>query len=228
MPRTLNLDTGLLRCFVAVAETGSFTAAGARVLRSQSAVSLQIKRLEELLESRLIERSPRHLALTPSGETLLVRARDILRLNDEAVAAVDAPGIRGAVSVGVPEDFATVHMPDVFAQFARSFTKVDLRVTCDLTLNLLARFRRDEFDLILIKREPEQRRNRSSLGMRVWRERLVWISGPHTRIDRGETLNLVVSPEPCVYRKRAVEALKAKGWNARVVYECAALSGALA
>lgn len=227
MPRRLNLDLDLLRSFVAVAETGAFTAAGARVLRSQSAVSLQIKRLEDMTGRRLLERSPRHVALTAEGEALLARARDMLRMNDEAVAALDAPEVTGAVSVGTPEDFATAHLPGVFAEFARAFAKVDLRVTCDLTLNLLTRFKQGEFDLVLIKREPE-RATKGGAGTRVWREPLVWVAASRELAMRPGPLPLAVSPAPCVYRKRALDALKRTGRTARIAYECAALSGTLA
>jgi DNA-binding transcriptional LysR family regulator len=228
MPRRLNLDLDLLRTFVAVAETGAFTSAGARVLRTQSAVSLQIKRLEEATGRKLIDRSPRHVALTAEGETLLVRSRDILRMNDEAVAALDAPEVTGAVSVGTPEDFATAHLPGVFAEFARAFAKVDLRVTCDLTLNLLTRFKQGEFDLVLIKREPERAAKTGSGGTRVWREPLVWVAASKDLAKRPGPLPLAVSPAPCVYRKRALDALKRSGRAARIAYECAALSGTLA
>lgn len=228
MPRRLNLDLDLLRSFVAVAETGAFTAAGARVLRSQSAISLQIKRLEDMTGRRLIDRSPRHLALTAEGETLLARARDMLRMNDEAVAALDAPEVKGLVTLGAPEDFATAHLPDVLAEFARAFAKVDLRVTCDLTMNLLTRFRDGQFDLVLVKREPDASKKALGAGIRVWREPLVWVAASKAVAARSGPLPLAVSPAPCVYRKRALDTLRQAGRPARVVYECGALSGTLA
>jgi DNA-binding transcriptional LysR family regulator len=228
MPRRLNLDLDLLRSFVAVAETGAFTAAGARVLRSQSAVSLQIKRLEDLTGRRLIDRSPRHVALTAEGETLLTRAREILRMNDEAVASLDAPEVKGMVTLGAPEDFATAHLAEVLAEFARAFAKVDLRVTCDLTMNLMTRFREGQFDLVLVKREPDGTRRRTGAGIRVWREPLVWVAASRDVATRQGPLPLAVSPPPCVYRKRALDSLKAFQRPHRIAYECAALSGTLA
>lgn len=227
MPRRLNLDLDLLRSFVAVAETGAFTAAGARVLRSQSAVSLQIKRLEDATGRRLMDRSPRHVSLTAEGETLLAKAREILRMNDEAVAALDAPEVKGAVTLGAPEDFATAHLPEVLAEFARAFSKVDLRVTCDLTMNLLKRFNDRQFDLVLLKREPETGKV-ANAGRRVWREPLVWVAASRAIAQGKGPLPLAVSPAPCVYRKRALETLRRTGRSARIVYECAALSGTLA
>jgi DNA-binding transcriptional LysR family regulator len=224
----LNLDLDLLRTFTAIAETGAFTAAAAKVLRSQSAVSLQMKKLEDMVGRTLIERGPRGLALTVEGETLLARARDMLRMNDEAVASLDAPEVKGLVTLGAPEDFATAHLPDVLAEFARAFAKVDLRVTCDLTLNLLQRFRAGEFDLVLAKREPESLRQAVAKGTRVWREPLVWIAASREIAERPGPLPLAVSPAPCVYRKRAADALKRAGRPSRIAYECGALSGTLA
>lgn len=228
LPRLLNLDLDLLRTFAAIAETGAFTAAAAKVLRSQSAVSLQMKRLEDMVGRTLIERGARTLVLTVDGEALLARAKDILRMNDEAVASLDAPEVKGMVTLGAPEDFATAHLPEVLAEFARAFAKVDLRVTCDLTLNLLQRFRTGEFDLVLVKREPETLRQAAAKGVRVWREPLVWIAASRDVVERAGPLPLAVSPAPCVYRKRALETLKRSGRVHRVAYECAALSGTLA
>jgi DNA-binding transcriptional LysR family regulator len=228
VPRRLNLDLDLLRSFVAVAETGAFTAAGDRIHRSQSAVSLQIKRLEEMTGRRLIDRSPRHVMLTAEGETLLERARGILRMNDEAVAALDAPEVKGLVTLGAPEDFATAHLPEVLAEFARAFAKVDLRVTCDLTMNLLNRFRAGQFDLVMVKREPDAKPASGDAGLRVWREPLVWVAASRGVAARPGPLPLAVSPAPCVYRKRALDSLKSFARPFRVAYECAALSGTLA
>ena len=126
--------------------------------------------------------------------------------------------------LGTPEDFATTHLPSVLAQFAASYPSVTLEVTCDLTLNLLAAFREARFDLVLLKREPSPRVR----GIPVWREPLVWVAAERAPLDRQDTLPLVVSPEPCVYRKRAVTALRAFGRRWRVAYTCGSLAGALA
>jgi len=215
------LDPELLRAFVAVVECGGFSAAAERLLRGQSAVSLQIKRLEERLGVRLLDRSPRHVALTAEGELILDHARRILRLNDELVARVREPELSGLVRLGAPEDFATSRLQSVLARFARSHQRVALEVTCELTLEVLARFRAGELDLALIKREPSG----APEGLRVWREPLVWVgAGRHAAAGEG-ALPLVVSPRPCVYRKRATDALDAAGRAWRVAYTCGSLAG---
>lgn len=217
--RNLNLD--LLRCFVTIAELGSFTRAGERLGRTQSTISLQIKRLEDQLGRPVFVRTARSFALTSEGARLLGRARQLLRLNDATLAELYEPDVAGAVRLGVPEDFATEHLPAVLSQFAEAHPLVELEVTCDLTLNLLAKFSADAFDLVLVKREPSAPLE----GTRVWREPLVWVARDRQAIQDLETIPLVVSPEPCVYRKRATDALDAIGRKWRVAYTSTSLAG---
>ena len=216
-----NLDIDLLRAFVSVADLGSFTRAAEALLRRQSTLSLQVKRLEDGLGRRLLDRSARRVRLTPAGEALLGEARQMLELNDRLLATLDQPVLEGRVRLGTPEDFATTHLPQVLARFAETYPAVQLEVTCDLTLTLLGRFRHGDFDLVLLKREPE----RSDRGVRVWREPLVWVASERLAIERDRPLPLVVSPPPCVYRKRAVDALDRSKRRWRVAYSCASLAG---
>lgn len=225
MPKKLiNLDVDLLRTFAAIAHAGNFTRAAERLMRQQSTVSLQIKRLEDALGHRLLDRSPRAVSLTPEGESVLAYAQRILDLNDEVVALTHEPLMQGVVRLGTPEDFATQHLPDILSRFIQAYPSVALEVTCDLTLNLLEGFRNDKFDIVLVKREQSS----GSSGVRVWREPLVWVSGNHDYISSAGPLPLVVSPEPCVYRKRATRALDKARWRWRIAYTCGALAGSLA
>jgi len=221
MPGTRTLDLDLLRCFVTIAETGSFTRAGERLGRTQSTISLQIKRLEDQLGRPVLARTPRSLRLLPEGERLLGPARQLLRLNDAAIAELFEPDMTGRVRIGVPEDFATAHLPAVLSAFAKAHPLVELEVTCDLTLNLQGRFHDGAFDLVLVKREPSVRLE----GVRVWREPLVWVGRDQLAASGLETVPLVVSPEPCVYRKRAIDALEAVGRKWRVAYTSTSLAG---
>lgn len=221
------LDHHLLRTFVTVAEAGSLSRAGERLRLAQPTVSLQMKRLEEVLGCRLIERTPRSFVLTGEGETLLAYGRRILALCDEAVARLSEPAMTGLVRLGTPEDFATTHLSGVLSAFARQHPNVALEVTTDLTLNLVERFAAGEFDLVLVKREPLG----PSEGVRVWREALVWArsaSGPDPFAQTTPALPLVVSPHPCVYRRRAMRALDRAGRPWRVAYTSTSLAGAQA
>lgn len=133
----MNLDIDLLRTFVTIADIGNFTRAAERLGRTQSTISLQLKRLEDELGHRLFERNARNVRLTSDGELLLTYARTILRINDEAVSRITEPDLEGLVRLGTPEDFATSYLPAVLSRFARAHPRIALDVRCDLTLNLL-------------------------------------------------------------------------------------------
>jgi DNA-binding transcriptional LysR family regulator len=220
------LDPDLLRTFVAVAEAGSLSRAGERLRLAQPTVSLQMKRLEDVLGCSLMKRTSRSFALTSEGDTLLGYGRRILALCDEAVARITEPQMVGLVRLGTPEDFATAHLSHVLAAFGRSHPNVALEVTTDLTLNLIERFATGEFDLVLVKREPLG----PSDGVRVWREALVWARSSHSDpfARREQPLPLIVSPHPCVYRRRAMRALDQAGRPWRVAYTSTSLAGAQA
>ena len=223
VPRPLStLDLDLVRAFVTIARLGRFSRAATRLGRQQSTISLQITRLETALNVRLLDRTPRSVRLTEAGQRFLVHAERILAANDAAVAAVLEPEMAGLVRLGTPEDFATARLPDVLSRFTHAYPAVALEVTCDLTLTLLEGFEAGRFDLILAKREPGTRA--AGRGVRVWRESVVWVGD-----SPGDgPIRLAVSPEPCVYRKRAVTALEGASVPWRIAYTCGALSGTLA
>ncbi|MGD9816536.1 MAG: LysR substrate-binding domain-containing protein [Hyphomonadaceae bacterium] len=220
-PRLVNLDLDLARAFVAVAEAKSFTRAGVRLGRTQSTVSLQIKRLEEQLDAELFARDPRKVALTANGEALLTQARKLLRLNDEILGEMFEHALEGEVRFGAPEDFATTHLPGILGDYARAYPHVSLSVTCDLTLHLMDKMSKGELDLALIKREPVG----ADVGQPVWREHLVWVGAGEDVLPSNGPLPLVVAPTPCVYRKRAIAALDATGRPWRVAYTSPSLAG---
>lgn len=214
-------DLDVLRTFVTIVDAGGFTRAGERLGRTQSTISLQMKRLEEAVGRQLLQRTARGVLLTADGDTFLSYARKILGLTEEMRDQLMEPDVAGAVRLGTPEDFATVHLPGVLARFARSHPKVTLDVRCDFTLNLLEAFGRGEFDLVLFKREPQG----PGGGVPVWREPLVWAAAERMAVEAETPVRLVLSPPPCVYRKRAVQALEGQGRAWRVVYTSPSLAG---
>ncbi|MFW6413466.1 MAG: LysR family transcriptional regulator [Oceanicaulis sp.] len=224
MTPTDRLDLDSVRAFAAVARSGSFTRAAETLFRSQSAISLQIRKLEQTLGERLFRRSARHVSLTPAGERLKTYADRMLALHDEALAAFRDEAVSGLIRLGTPEDFATAHLPRALAGFSRAHPGVQLEVTCDLTLNLQAMFRAGALDVALVKREPAA----AGDGQRVWSEALVWVGQDQDAFEPREITPLVVSPEPCVYRKRGVEALARAGRRGRAAYVCGSLAGCLA
>ena len=217
-----HVDTLLLKSFVAVAETGSFSHAAEIVGRTQSAVSLQIKKLEEGLNCSLFDRSNRSVALTEQGEIFLGYARRMIELQWEAYSRLNEPDVRGEISLGTPEDFATHYLPDILATFAKHHPHVQLNVRCDLTLNLVNSFRKGEFDMILVKRDPERVKG----GTRVWREPLIWAAADSYQMKLP--VSLVLSPQPCIYRARALAALDRarKPWS--ITYTSPSLAGTIA
>jgi DNA-binding transcriptional LysR family regulator len=219
-----DVDTQLLRTFVSLAETCSFSRTGARVGRSQSAISGQVAKLETALGVRLFTRDTRNVALTPEGERLLPDARSMVAQADAMLARFRTPDLSGLVRFGSPEDFASVYLPDILGVFAAAHPAVELHVTCQLTLPLISEFEAGEHDLIVIKQDPA----RPYPGARaLWRERLVWVAAPHFNASRG-TVPLVLSPAPCVYRARALGALETVGWTWHSVYTSPSFAGAVA
>lgn len=221
MSRIVNLELDLVRAFLTVAEARNFTRAAERLGRTQSAVSLQVRRLEDRLRARLFERDPRRVALTPEGELFLPQARRLIRINDEIVAGLEDTEIEGDVRFGAPEDVATTYLPEILAAFARSHPKIALEVVCDFTLNLQERFAGGALDLALVKREPMG----PSEGQRVWREPLVWVAADAGVVERDGKLTLAVAPPPDVYRRRALDALETVGRPWRIGYTSPSLSG---
>jgi DNA-binding transcriptional LysR family regulator len=124
--------------------------------------------------------------------------------------------------LGTPEDFATHYLPDVLALFRKHHPRIQLNVACDLTLNLLEGFNQGQFDMILVKRDPQRMKG----GTRVWREPLVWAAADGWRPEK--TLSLVLSPQPCIYRARALAALDRAKRVWHIAYTSPSLAGTLA
>lgn len=218
-------DLDLLRTFIAIVDNGGFTRAAERIGRTQSTVSLQIKKLEDGLGCRVFEREGGgrvgELRVTPEGEILLKYARQVLRLCGEACSRIMEPDVEGTVRLGTPEDFATSHLPEILARFARAHPRVALEVNCDFTVNLLDGFSKGQYDLVLFKREPQG----PGGGIGVWREALVWTAAPRLVLRQEEPLPLVLAPIPDVYRTRALASLDAVQRAWRLVYTSPSLSG---
>jgi len=217
-----NVDTLMLKTFLQIATTGTFSSAANIVGRTQSALSLQMKKLEEALGCVLFDRSGRKVKLTPQGEIFLGYAKRIIQLQWEVYSRLHEPDVAGEIKLGTPEDFATHYLSDILATFHQHHPQVQLNVQCDLTLNLVARFERGEYDLILVKRDPE----RVTGGTKVWREPLVWVAADSYQLET--TLSLVLAPQPCIYRARALAALDAASKPWRIAYTSPSLAGTLA
>jgi DNA-binding transcriptional LysR family regulator len=203
--RVRNIDTDLLRTFVTLVDLGGFTRAGEALGRSQPAISLQMKRLEEAIGATLLRRDARELGLTIEGETLLGYARRILRLHDEALAAVGRASDGAEVRLGIPNDFAALLLPRVLAHFAEENVDARVSLTCELSHVLLDRLAQGALDVVVaMHREPVAP---PAAMLRAWTERLVWVGTADTRLPDGTPIPLVAYPDGCAYRMAMLRAL---------------------
>ncbi len=230
-----NLPTDLLRTLAAVADTGSFTNAARRVHRTQAAVSQQVRRLEELTGCALFTRDRRGVAPTPQGETLLRYARRILRLHDEAMAAVSEPDMAGVVRLGAPEDYASLYLPGILSRFAASHPRVRVDVACRPTTELLAMLDAGHLDLTLATADgPASGSLAGSQGGGPWhdevvhRQRVVWAASASHEPWLEDPLPLAVFHDGCLYRRWGMDALDAVGRPWRVAFSSPSLAGVLA
>lgn len=206
------LPPELLRSFVAVARTGSFTAASERVNLSQSTVSQHIRRLEELLDRPLFERDTRNVRLAPAGEALHHYAARILDLMDEAITSVCGPPLSGKVRLGMSEDFASSHLTAALASFVQRNPEVELAIATGLSGDLFDALDEGRHDLVFAKRVAGSRRGRV-----IRTEPLYWCAGAASPLSGHEAvLPLALHPEPSVSRRRVLETLDAIGRPYRI------------
>ncbi len=211
------LDPLLLRSFVAIIDTGSFTRAGERVHLTQSTISQQMRRLEQQIGCPLLDRSGRQVVATAEGEQLLGLARRILALLAQAEEQVSEGSI--SLSLGVPEDFAAGAITPVLAAFARDYPEVRLEVESGLSHHIWQRFAAGELDLALVK----QVRGQGS-PLASWSEPLVWVDSRDWPAKGRDPLPLVAFPSEGLYRQQMTEALDGLGRRWRIAYVSASLA----
>ncbi len=217
-----NLPTELLRTFVNVAELGGFSKAGSQIGRSQPAVSLQIKRLEEILDAELLVRNGRQLKVTEKGEILLSYARQILKLNDQAISSLTQPKVTGHIRLGIPNEFAISFLPDILGKFSNTHPEISLEVTCDLTTNLMQMLKNKNLDMIVAIHKPDDKLPNNA---ERWDEELVWVVGEDQSLQNDAPLPLVVAPEGCVYRNTIIHTLNSHHTPWRIVYTSTSYGG---
>ena len=151
------LDLDQLQTFIMIADTGSFTKAADEVHRTQSAVSMQMRRLEERIGKPLFEKDGRVNRLSEEGERLLGYARRMIHLNRETLAAFDDARLEGTLRIGTPDDYADRFLPEIMARFTRSNPKVELTVICEPTPGLAEHMKRGNLDLALVTHNERAR-----------------------------------------------------------------------
>lgn len=219
----MEIPTEVLRTFVAAADAGSYTSAATMVHRTQSAVSMQMKRLEEGVGRALFERNGRAMRLTSQGRTLLFYARRILKLNDEALAAVARPELSGRVRLGAPEDYAERLLPRVLARFAGTYPQVQVDVVCEPGFRLLEALDNGGLDLMVHSNcEVPQR------GEAIYREQVVWVTSNRHLAHEQDPLPIAVYHDGCIFREWAIRSLEGAGKSFRIAYTSLGIAGILA
>lgn len=216
------LDNDVLRTFVAISENGTFTGAAKTVHRTPSALSMQIKQLELTLGKRLFIREPRQVRLTTEGEALLDYSRRLLRLNEEAVRYFLSPTLEGKVGIGTSDDVGTRILPEVLAEFARSYPAVSINVVVGSSRQNLARLDAGELDMALVTVAEEVSDLRGEI---VHEEPLVWAGWETSSASSQTPLPVAVAHEGCTWRKMALRALDEAGKAYRIAYTCENCSG---
>ncbi|MFT4112864.1 LysR substrate-binding domain-containing protein [Silvibacterium sp.] len=202
-----------MRALSAVNETGSFTRAAQRLHLTQSAISHQIRRLEEQVGRPLLHRTTRRLQLTEDGNEFLRHAEQILASFDALQQRFQSSRISGVVRFGVPEAFMSDRLPSLLAQFSRSFPAIRLDVSVSNFLDLQTMIRRGELDLAVVLSSASKLK-----GTTLQKTRFLWAAAETLELPRDGSLPFVLSPAPCVNRRIAVDALRPAGIEWHIVY----------
>jgi len=216
-----NLSIDFLRSFVIIAQTGSYTQCAEQLQRTQPAISLQIKKLEEMVGEKLFSRDKNRLSLTVAGSKLLTYGEKIVAMNDQAMAEFGKPQVTGNIKLGIPSEFSTILMPKIIRRFTQTYPEVSLEVHCALSKDLLTEPLKSQFDLILSLQETPD----PTQDGYITTDQLVWVGSQRFVNSVPQKLPLIAAPSPCTYRKRAINLLTAikKPWQ--VVYTIADLNG---
>ena len=220
---SLSLDIDLLRSFVAIAQTGVLGQAAARVGRTQSALSMQMQRLEGVVEQPLLFRTGRGVTLTAAGERLLVHANQLLRLHDETLAELRGQRLSGVLRLGCPDDYAVVFLPHLLRGFASLNPRVQLEVVCAPTPRLRELLARHAIDLALVSVTGEP----GSTEV-IRREPLVWVAQRGSRVAALDPLPLALGAPDAFDHQAPRQALDAAGRGYRLVYASSSMTGLIA
>jgi DNA-binding transcriptional LysR family regulator len=208
-----DLEIDVLRAFVAVADAGGFTSAARRLNRTQSAVSMRVRRLEEFLGKKVLHRNGAGTQLTSDGEVLLRHARRMLELNEIAVSELIRPEVSGVVRLAIPDGYGTYFLPALLAEFAKTHPRVQLEIDCGMSDDIGQALSNGKLDLGLIVPESEDASNEP-----LWSEPIVWVASDKQMEFDADVLSMVVFQHGCALRAQALKALDECGQAWRIAY----------
>ncbi len=206
-----SVDMRVLRSFVCVVETGSITETARRLGRTQPAITLQMKRLEELTGRILFKEDSRKPVLTGEGDMVLTYAKSILKMHDELLARLSSPDIEGHVILGTPDLYAAYLLPSILALFRQAFPRIQVELRCSLSTPLVGLVQRGEVDIALVTRMPG-----FAGGEVVRQEQLIWVEGAGHNTHLTEPVPLALLPPGNIYREYAIEGLERAGRKWRI------------
>lgn len=216
------LELDVLKTFIAIADTGNFTTAAEAVFRTPSAVSMQIKKLEETLGASLFRRDARSVSLTHNGEILLSYAKRMLALNNEAVSRFISPEMNGIVRLGAPDDIGELMLPGILKHLSETWPSLAIEVTIDSSGNLHKAIDDGRLDLALYNFLGAVRANPAE---KVMAEQLVWVGKKHGQAHLKTPLPISVWDSGCIWRTRALDELTKSGKEFRIAYYCGSHMG---
>jgi DNA-binding transcriptional LysR family regulator len=217
-------DPVLLKTFLAVAETQSFTKAGVQVGLSQPTVSQQVRKLETAAGRQLVSRDTREVHLTDNGDAMAGFARTILAAHAAASSYFSGSAMKGRLRFGTADDLAITQLPRILRHFRQLYPQINLELTVNQSGPLYRRLKAGQLDLIFIKENPRE----ESEGTRVTRDSMVWVGHEKTVIEPGQTVPLIAYQAPSVSRQIAIDALEAAGRTWRITCNTREVSGLLA
>ncbi len=200
-----DLQIDWLKCFVAVVDAGSLSAAAPQVHRSQSAISMQLKKLEAALGCQLLLRGPRQHQLTPQGQLLLGYARRMLDVHGQAQAAFHGEELTGRIRLGVPDDYAARYLTPVLRRFAPHHGAVEIELICEQSTALIPRVERGDLDLALVSRDHPRH------GTLLFHEPMVWVGADPFQLWRRDPLPIAVYEDASLARRSAIHSLAVAG-----------------
>jgi len=213
------LELTLLSTFIAIVETGSFGRAAERLGRSQSAVSMQMRRLEERLDRRLLARNAHSVSLTEDGHRLFPYAKSIVEMSEEARTLMSGPRLSGELKMGMPEWFTATRLQAILSRFMRAHPDVHLKIRADASSQLRPAVREGELDLALAIVGPQD-----DLTCAIYSERLLWVVGRDHAPRIGEEMPLALFDPPCPYRAIATQELERFGWEWKETFTSSSVS----